>query len=338
MSASVLVPRRLGSHAALGERLQGHGCTVREFDGRDQLLGLMPTADIVMAWPGQGFVIDRQLLEMGRRLRAVNSLVIGTEIIDVDACTELGIVVGNGAVPENFNGVAEATVMLMLALSLDLKAKERSFREGVFRPPTTRSALLNGRTIGLIGLGRIGRGVAERLQGWNVRLLGFDPYVDGAPPSVELVQLDDLLKASDIVSIHVALNSSSRNLIGARELALMPAHAYLLNTARGGVVDEQALADALNAGRLAGAAIDTWATEPAPRDTPLLGVDPDKIILTGHCIAHSAKVPFELMNAAEENVLREARGELPLYVVNPRVEPAWRARLAGLGAISAPAG
>jgi D-3-phosphoglycerate dehydrogenase len=311
---------------------------VHVFEGRDQLQGLLPTADIVVAWPGQGFVIDRELLTKGERLRAVNSLVIGTEIIDVEACTELGIVVGNGAVPENFNGVAEATVMLMLALSLDLKAKERSFREGVFRPPTTRSALLNERTIGLIGLGRIGRGVAERLQGWNVRLLGYDPYVDGAPPSVELVQLDDLLKASDIVSIHVALNASSRSLIGARELALMPSHAYLLNTARGGVVDEQALADALNAGRLAGAAIDTWAAEPTPRDNPLLSVDPDKLILTGHCIAHSAKVPFELMNAAEENVVREARGELPLYVVNPRVEPAWRARLASLGALSAPAG
>src|SRR5205807_5315063 len=130
------------------------------------------------------------------------------------------------------------------------------------------------------------------LQGWNVRLLAYDPYVSGMPstPSIELVELDDLLKSSDIVSIHVALNRTSRSLIGARELALMPSHAYLLNTARGGVVDERALADALNASRLAGAAIDTWEQEPTPRDNPLFSVDPDKLIVTGHCIAHSARV------------------------------------------------
>ena len=328
MSATVLLPHRLGHHAELAERLTARGFTVLHFGDRDQLQALLPSADIVVAWPGQGFTIDRDLLDLGQRLVAVNSLVIGTEIIDVDACTELGILVANGAVPENFNGVAEATVMLMLTLSLDLKAKERTLRAGQFRPPTTRSALLGGRTIGLIGLGRIGRGVAQRLQGWNVRLLGYDPYVDGAPPDIELVQLDDLLRSSDIVSIHVALNKTSRSLIGARELALMPPHAYLLNTARGGVVDEQALVEALNAGRLAGAAIDTWAQEPVPLDNPLFGVDPDKLILTGHCIAHSAKSPFELMAAAEDTIVREAAGELPLYVVNPRVEPAWRARLA----------
>lgn len=337
MSARVLLPRRLGAHAALAERLRARGFAVHEFGDREQFQALLPTAEIVIAWPGQGFVIGADLLAQGQRLIGVNSLVIGTEIIDVDACTRLGIVVGNGAVPENFNGVAEATVMLMLALSLDLKAKERTLREGGFRPDSTRSALLHGRTIGLIGLGRIGRGVAQRLEGWNVRLLGYDPYVDGAPPSIELVELDELLRSSDIVSIHVALNPSSRSLIGARELALMPRHAYLLNTARGGVVDEQALAEALDAGRLAGAAIDAWAQEPTPRDNPLLAVDPDKLIVTGHCIAHSAKSPFELMAAAEETVVREARGELPPYVVNPRVEPAWRARLAALGVAPAPA-
>jgi D-3-phosphoglycerate dehydrogenase len=217
--------------------------------------------------------------------------------------------------------------MLILALTLDLKFKERTLREGAsFRPATTRSALLNGRTIGLIGLGRIGRAVAERLQGWNVRLLAYDPYVDGAPPSIELVQLDDLLRSSDIVSVHVALNRSSRGLIGPRELALMPRHAYLLNTARGGVVDEQALADALNAGRLAGAAIDAWAEEPTPPDNPLLKVHPDKIFLTGHSIAHSARLPGLLVDAAEENIAREATGDLPPCVVNPAVIPKWRAR------------
>ncbi|MBV9547625.1 MAG: dehydrogenase, partial [Chloroflexi bacterium] len=315
----------------LAERLRAHGCDVQTFSGREQLAALIREADVVVGSPAQKFQVDGTILSTGTRLRAVNSMVIGTEIIDVDACTELGILVANGAIAENFLGVAESTVMLILALTLDLKAKERTLREGTsFRPSSTRSALLNGRTIGLIGLGRVGRAVAERLQGWNVRLLGYDPYVDGAPLAVELVQLDELLRSSDIVSIHVALNNSSRGLLGARELALMPPHAYLLNTARGNVVDEPALAEALNSGRLAGAAVDAWTQEPTPRDNPLLSVDPDKIIVTGHCIAHSARLPSLLVDAAEENVLRELRGEVPRFVVNPAVLTTWNARVAAL--------
>lgn len=336
MPSKVLLPSRMGQFEALASRLRARGLEVQDFEDRDQLAARIAEADVVVASPGQRFVVDGQLLETATRLRAVNSMVIGTEIIDIDACTELGILVANGAVPENFLGVAEATVMLMLALTLDLKAKERTLREGTsFRPASTRSALMYGRTIGLIGLGRIGRAVAERLQGWNVRLLGFDPYVDGAPPAVELVQLDELLRSSDIVSIHVALNSSSRGLLGARELALMPRHAYLLNTARGGVVDEAALAEALNTGRLAGAAIDAWTQEPMPRDNLLFSVDPDRLITTGHCIAHSARLPGLLVDAAEETVVREVRGELPEYVVNPGVIDRWRARVAALERVTA---
>jgi D-3-phosphoglycerate dehydrogenase len=328
----VLLAGPLGRQRAFPERLRERGCEVVEVDGRqdrEKLLALLPDIDIVFATPSQGFVFDGDLIEAGSRLRAVNSMVIGVETIDVEACTEAGVIVANGAIAENFLGVAEATVMLMAALSLDLKAKERVLRRGDFRPQSTRSALLHDHTVGLIGFGRIGRAVVERLQGWGVRVLVYDPFVKSAslPQNVMQVELDELLRHSDFVSIHVSLTPQTRGLIGARELGLMKPTAYLLNNSRGHIVDEAALVDALNKDRLAAAAIDTWEQEPIPNDHPLLNVDHDKLILTGHCIGHSARVPGLLVEAALENVAAELNGELPPYVVNPQAESAWRARL-----------
>jgi D-3-phosphoglycerate dehydrogenase len=290
-------------------------------------MAALADVDIVLCSPQQGYVFDAELVAAAPQLRAVNSLVIGIETIDVEACTAAGVLVANGAIEENFLGVAEATVMLILALGLDLKAKERAMRATGSRPLVTRAVLLRERTVGLIGLGRIGRAVVERLQGWNVRILAHDPFVSQAPPGVTLVSLDELLRNSDVVSIHVMLTPQTRGMIGQRELGLLQRDAYLINTSRGRIVDEPALAAALNDGRLAGAAVDAFADEPTPLTSPLFGVDPDRLILTGHCIAHSARLPNLLVDAAEANVLREASGELPEYVVNPQVEPVWRARL-----------
>jgi D-3-phosphoglycerate dehydrogenase len=320
----VLFGSLLDWRQALGERLLGQGCEVLDVDGRDR--PALSDADIVVCSPQHGFVLDAELNDAAPRLRAVNSVVIGVETIDVDACTAAGVLVANGAIEENFLGVAEATLMLILALGLDLKAKERSMRASGTRPAVTRARLLREHTVGLIGLGRIGRSVAQRLAPFGVRLIGYDPYVT-ASEGVTRVSLDELLRESDVVSIHVMLTRETRGMIGARELALMKPDACLINTSRGHIVDEAALAEALNSGRLAAAAIDTFAEEPTPLTSPLFQVDPDRLILTGHCIAHSARIPGLLMAAAEENVLREASGELPEYVVNPQVLEAWLARM-----------
>jgi phosphoglycerate dehydrogenase-like enzyme len=331
----ILIPTRsVPSRNSLPDLLTERGCEVITYPPAepDALLAELPTTDILVTSPAVRTRVDASLIDRAPRLRAVNSMVIGIEMIDVPDCTTAGIVVGNGAVAENYLGVAEATVMLMVALSLQLKAKERVTRAGAGRLASTRASLLRERTIGLIGLGRIGRGVCERLQGWDVRLLVHDPYVrqEDAPAGAVLTSLPDLLRESDIVSVHVALTRESRGMLGAAELALMKPTAYLINTARGGVVDEQALAEALNQERLAGAAIDTWATEPVSPDHPLFSVDPDRTILTGHAIGHSARLQDDLVEAAVENITRELRGELPLYVVNPDVAPRWQARLASI--------
>jgi phosphoglycerate dehydrogenase-like enzyme len=176
--------------------------------------------------------------------------------------------------------------------------------------------------VGLIGYGRIARHVEQRLQGWGVTIQAADPYVEGSVP------LDELLRTSDVVSVHVVLTKETRNMLGARELALMKPSAILINTSRGGAVVEDALAEAINADRLAGAALDVFQQEPINMDNPLLACDPDRVILTPHSIGHNLESGPTGIQMALETIERALRGELPESVINPEVIPAWRRRLA----------
>jgi phosphoglycerate dehydrogenase-like enzyme len=326
----VIVPAELEYFTHLPGMLEDAGCTVRQAGDRATLARLIGAADVVLASAFLG--VDRASLAEAPRLRAVVSLVIGVDTIDVPACTEMGLIVANGAVPENSVGAAEGAALLIVALLKGLKLKEAVLRSGAYRPPVSASNLVWRKTVGLVGVGRIGRLVAERLEGWDVNLLGYSPHLtpETAPPGMRVVSLHELLEASDVVSIHALLSAETRGLIGAAELALMKPSAYLVNTARGGIVDELALAEALRASRLAGAAIDVWPDEPPPLDHPLYTLPPERVILTGHCIGHAAEQLPAISEAAVENVARAARGELPRYAVNPEVIPAWRERIARL--------
>jgi D-3-phosphoglycerate dehydrogenase / 2-oxoglutarate reductase len=156
-----------------------------------------------------------------------------------------------------------------------------------------------------------------------------DPVVEGS------TDLDQLLRTSDVVSLHVVLTSRSRGLLGARELGLMRPSAVLVNTSRGGTVDEAALAAAIDGGHLAGAALDVFQREPLEPESPLLRCDPHRVTLTPHSIGHSLEVGPGGARLAFETVDRALRGKLPENVVNPEVEPAWRERLARLDAAAA---
>jgi len=265
------------------------------------------------------------------RLRAVVSTVIGVDTIDLDAANDLGLIVGHGAMPENFLGVSEATVMLIAALLLDLPGKSHLLRSNAPRPLQLQARMVRGKTIGLIGMGRTARGVVERLAGWEVRLQAHDPYVtqEAAPAGIRMVDLATLLRTSDVVSVHVTLTSETRHMLGEAELRLMQPHAYLVNTARGGALDEQALYRVLRDGVIAGAALDVFEEEPLALESPLRTLD--NVILTPHMIGHSRELMAALPPAAAENVLRVLQGEPPLYVKNPEVLPAWRQRLVALG-------
>jgi phosphoglycerate dehydrogenase-like enzyme len=326
----VIVPSELEYFARLPSLLEDAGCLVGQAEDRATLSHVIGDADVVLASVFLG--VDRESLAAARRLRGVVSLVIGVDTIDVRACTEMGLIVANGAVPENSVGAAEGAALLIVALIKGLKLKEAAFRAGSWRPAGNPSNLVWRKTVGIVGVGKIGCLVAERLQGWDVRLLGYGPRLtaETAPQGMQAVSLRQLLEQSDVVSIHASLSPETRGLIGASELGMMKPSAYLVNTARGGIVDEGALADALREGRIAGAAIDVWPEEPAPLDHPLLALPPDRLILTGHCIGHAAEQAPAIMEAAVENITRAARGEVPRYVVNPEVIPAWNERIARL--------
>jgi phosphoglycerate dehydrogenase-like enzyme len=277
-------------HARAIAMLETAGCTVREIpEGTpawtaELIEEYAPSAD---AWLGTfpGLGIPRSVLERSQRARLVVSQIIGTEFIDVDAATELGILVAHGAMAENFDGMAEAGVMLIAALRKRLMLKAEAIRQGGWKPAQP-GAMVSGATIGLLGLGRIGRGVARRLGGWDATILAHDPHVTGetaAEVGAVLVSLDDLLRRSDVVVVMVPLTDETRNIIDAAAIARMKPGAQLISIGRGGCIDEAALLDALNDGHISGAALDVWAVEPPPGDQPLR-CHP-KVIATGHVSA-----------------------------------------------------
>jgi D-3-phosphoglycerate dehydrogenase len=311
----------------LADRLRdaGHEIVITDRWTDADLAHVFGDVDVVVASPARPY--PAELFSVAPRLRLITSPVIGVDTIDLDAASEFGVLVANCPTAENVIGIAEATIMLIVASLLKLKQKERSLREGHFRPHHA-SHILHGRTVGLVGYGRIARNVEQRLQGWGVQVQAADPYVPGT------ISLDELLRTSDVVSLHVVLTKETRNMVGARELALMKPTAILINTSRGGAVVEDALAEALDAGRLAGAALDVFQQEPIDMANPLLSCDPERVILTPHSIGHNLESGPTGVQMAFDNIDRALRGELPESVINQEVIPAWRRRLAMLLPVS----
>ena len=254
----------------------------------------------VIAGPGT-LRCDSDLFARCPRLKGLVSIGSGCEGFDAAEAAARGIAIATGGTHENISAMASATVMLMLALSHDLPGAQRAWVEGR-RRDISRARLLDSGTIGLIGFGAIGRAVAKRLAAWDVALLVASPSL---PPGlladgVEAVSLDTLVGRSDIVSLHAALNASSRLLIDRRRLAMMKSGALLINTARGGLVDEAALAEALVSGRIGGAALDCFEVEPLPANSPLRAAP--NVIFTPHQIGHTAEGARSIVGAFIENI------------------------------------
>ena len=289
--------------------------------------------DVDVAMFSSRSIASRELLQSAPRLRAVINPTIGLETVDVDAASELGIIVGHGAVPENYIGMAEATVMLMLNLRYQLRASEEVLRGARPQAPAhadhVHARMLRGCTIGLIGMGRIARAVVERLRPFGVSFLGYAPSTPAEdwPADVQRLEMRQVLARSDIVGLFASVNAGSRGLVGEAELACMQPHAYVVNTARGELVDEDALYRALRNRRIAGAALDVFTVEPLPGSSPLRTLD--NVILTPHLIGHTREVFQAFVPAAVENITRVLRGQLPLYCRNPGAEGRWRERLRG---------
>jgi D-3-phosphoglycerate dehydrogenase / 2-oxoglutarate reductase len=273
--------------------------------------------------------ISRGVLDAATRLRLVIVPFIGTDKIDLAAASRAGILVANSPTPENFIAVAEATIGLIVMLLKRIKHNEAKLRRGEWAQRQDRGEFLFGKTVGLVGLGRVGSHVARRLVNWDVRLLASDPYVPEAQAKAlgaTLVDLPALLAESDVVSLHASLTDETRGLIGEKELRRMKPTAVLVNTARGEMADEEAVARALGEGWIAGAAIDAFVTEPLGPGNPLRAVDPERLILTPHNVSHSEAGRRANLRLALEQILAAARGEAPTHCVNPETIPHWRAR------------
>ncbi len=257
---------------------------------------------------------------------------VGYDMIDVETCTANDIALC--ITPEGVRRpVAEAELTMLLALTKHLVPKDRLMRAGKWRdgaPPI--GVCLKGRVLGSVGLGNIGAELMRLVKPFELRrLLAYDPYVDRAIAEqlgVELVDLDTLLREADFVTINCPLNRDTYHLIGSRELELMKPTAWLVNVARGAIIDGAALAKVLGERRIAGAALDVFEPEPPAPDDPLLRLD--NVILAPHAIAWTQETIYDNARLACEACLAVSRGEIPRNVVNREVleRPGFRAKLA----------
>jgi D-3-phosphoglycerate dehydrogenase len=237
--------------------------------------------------------VTPELLDKAQRLRVVGRAGVGVDNIDLDEATRRGVLVmstpGGNAV-----SVAEHTFALMLALARQVPRLDKAMHEGKWEKSSAAGTEVRGKTLGLIGLGRIGSEVAVRAEAFDMRVLGYDPYISEAAArevQVELVPLERLLAESDFVSLHTAVSPVTQNLINRTTLAQMKHGARLVNAARGELVDEAALAEALKSGKLAGAALDVFVEEP-PKDLTLVGLP--NVIATPHVAGSTAEAQEEV--------------------------------------------
>lgn len=328
-------------------RLQAAGVDLKlgdivwsKLDGNLDIGGQIdPGTTALMGVAAMRIPITKEIMQVSEDLRIVAKYTVGTDDVDVDAATEMGILVTHCPTEANWSGVAEGAMAMMLALLKKVRERDRFVKEGGWRDPSLQGQFLGkrqdgyeGLTIGIIGLGRIGSRLADLLAPWRVRLIAYDPYKGDEQfihHNVDRVDLDTLLKESDVVSLHTNLTSETRGLMGASEMAKMKKSAILLNSSRGPVVDEDALFKALDEDQIAGAAIDVFQEEPIPTQSPLLGLG-DKILVSPHVVTFN--VGAGLITAipwATDHVLAALKGEVPEHVYNPEVIDKWLDRFGG---------
>ena len=264
--------------------------------------------------------VTEPVIEAGRKLRVVGRAGVGVDNIDVPAATRRGIVVVN-APRGNIVAAAEHTMALLFALARWVPQADASVKRGEWTRSKFIGSEIRGKTLGVIGLGNVGSEVAKRAHGLEMDVIAYDPIVSVERAelfNVALVGLSDLLERSDFVTVHIPLIDSNRNLMGASQLALMKRTARLINTARGGIVDEAALCEALQAGRLAAAAADVFETEP-PGNSPLLQLP--NFVATPHIAASTLEAQVSVAFDVAEEVAAVLAGDLPRFAVNAPALP-----------------
>src|SRR2546425_355463 len=309
---------------------------------KDTLVGEVADADALIV--RSATKVDADLFERASRLRVVGRAGVGVDNIDLEAATRRGVLVmstpGGNAV-----SVAEHTFALLLALARQVPRLDAAIHEGRWEKSSAAGTEVRGKTLGLIGLRRIGSEVAVRARAFDMRVLAYDPFISEAAAremSVELVALDKLLAESDFVSLHTALSPATQNLISARTIQKVKRGARIINTARGELIDEAALAEALKSGQLAGAAVDVFAEEP-PKNSPLTRLP--NVIATPHVAGSTAEaqeevgtqVAVQIKDYLAEGIIRNAVNLPALSADQYRRVPPYLELAERLGAPGSPA-
>jgi D-3-phosphoglycerate dehydrogenase len=288
---------------------------VRYTDGSDRSLLLPALADADAVIVRSATRIDAEAIAAGPRLRVVARAGVGLDNVDVEAATKAGVMVVN-APASNIVSAAEHAVALLLALARNVPQANASLKNGQWKRSAYTGVELQDKVVGILGLGRIGALVAERLQAFDMTVIAYDPY---APPvtstqlGVRMVSLDELLADADFITVHLPKNAETIGLIGDRELHLVKPEVRIINAARGGIVDEAALADALQDGRVAGAGIDVYVKEPCT-DSPLFGFD--NVVVTPHLGASTNEAQEKAGTQVARSVRLALDGEFVPDAVN----------------------
>ena len=285
----------------------------------DQLVAVIGDYDALLV--RSGTEVTARVIDAGAKLKFIGRAGAGVDNIDTEAATRRGIVVANA--PEgNTLAATEHTMAMMLSLARNIPQATASLKKGEWKRSKFMGVELNDKVLGVMGFGRIGREVAKRAQAMDMKCIAYDPFISSeraATLGVEMVPLDELFRRADVITVHTPLIKETRHVINEKSIATMKDGVRLINCARGGIIDEQALADGIKSGKVAGAALDVFESEP-PTDSPVLGLD--QVIVTPHLGASTVEAQKNVATSVANQCISVLSGGAAKYVVNAPMIPA----------------
>jgi D-3-phosphoglycerate dehydrogenase len=286
----------------------GDGFEIRYCDGanRAELLPALVDADAILV--RSATKVDAEAIAAAQNLKVIARAGVGLDNVDIPAATNAGVLVVN-APTSNIVSAAELAIGLLMASARNIVPANLALKDGKWARSKFGGVELQDKTVGIIGMGKIGLLVAKRLAGFDMKFVAYDPYVKQAPvggPEIKMVELDELLSVSDFITIHIPKTAETVGLIGAEALTKVKPTVHIINAARGGVLDETALFDAIKAGRVAGAGLDVYETEPCT-DSPLFGLD--QVVATPHLGASTEEAQEKAGVAVAQSVVAFFAGQ-----------------------------
>jgi D-3-phosphoglycerate dehydrogenase len=318
MPHHILIPDNVDQKAvALLEAVEGFNVTAPGKMSREETMAAAPTADALII--RSGTTVDAEMLAAASQLKVIARAGVGVDNVDLEEATRRGVVVMN--TPDgNTISTAEHTLGLMLALARHIPNSYVTMNEGRWDRKQFTGVELRGKTLGIIGFGRIGRAVAQRARAFEMTIVAYDPFVDAAtakPLGVSMIDLDTLYAQSDFITLHTVITDDTREMINAETIARMKPGVRIINAARGALINDDDLAVAIGSGQVAGVAMDVYQQEPPPPEHPLVGLQ--NVIHTPHLAASTTDAQVQVgVDAAQEVIDALTKGEYR-NVVNPAV-------------------